>query len=57
MKHFNINTNVDNNNNNNNNNNNVDNNNKTNDDDDTYDAKISDKSTILEWYLVDWEIQ
>ena len=56
MKHFNINTNVDNNNN--NNNNNVDNNNnKTNDDDDTYDAKIRDKSTILEWYLVDWEIQ
>ena len=46
MKHFNINTNVDNNNN--NNNNNVDNNNKTNDDDDTYDAKIRDKSTILE---------
>ena len=35
MKHFNINTNVD------DNNNNVDNNNNTNDDDDTYDGKIS----------------
>ena len=43
MKHFNINTNVD--------NNNVDNNNNTNDDDDTYDGKIRDKISDIRMIL------
>ena len=43
MRHFNINT-------------NVDNNNNTNDDDNTYDGKIRDKTSDIR-YLVDWVIQ
>ena len=44
MRHFNINTDVD------------DNNNNANDDDDTYDGKIRDKTSDIR-YLVDWVIQ